>query len=144
MCFVNTITLTPYQMLGIFTSVPIKRLKIERLCPFCQGTIEFTWGWGGQKLHFRLSFEEVRVKISYFCHPKADMNEVVPRQNRRKHYSFHFAGQQFYCCPVEQWMRISVTVPAASITAVIIIFFTLSNVGVSLMFGGISLMLCSY
>ena len=34
--------------------------------------------------------------------PKAHMNEVVLRQNRRKRYSFQFAGQQFYCCPVEQ------------------------------------------
>ena len=38
------------------------------------------------------SCEVAREEISYFCHPKAEVNEVRPRQNGHKRYSYYFAS----------------------------------------------------
>ena len=46
---------------------------------------------GGKNDIFVPSREAARVKINHFCLPKAEVNEVGPRQNGRKRYSYHFA-----------------------------------------------------
>ena len=42
---------------------------------------------GGKNDIFVPSREAARVKISHFCLPKAEVNEVGPRQNERECYS---------------------------------------------------------
>ena len=46
---------------------------------------------GGKNDIFVPSREAARVKISHFCLTKAEVNEVGPRQNERKRYSYYFA-----------------------------------------------------
>ena len=47
---------------------------------------------GGKNDIFVPSREAARVKISHFCLPKAEVNEVGPRQNGRECYSCFFTS----------------------------------------------------